>query len=74
MSIQVPRLPTAPDEYDPVYMNQLIRILQDFLDREQAAQRYIDQVGFENVPTTRLDANIGQVFLTGEQLNVRTGV
>jgi hypothetical protein len=64
----------APEEYDPVYMNQLIKILQDFLDREQATQRYIDQIGFDNVPTARGDANIGQVFLTGEQLNVRTGV
>lgn len=74
MAFIIPQLPLAPEEYDPEYMNQLVRSLQDFMELQAKAQIHISNVNFEKVPTARTDATIGGVYIDTEVVKVRDGV
>jgi UDP-N-acetyl-D-mannosaminuronic acid transferase (WecB/TagA/CpsF family) len=74
MSFVIPQLPTAPEEYDPVYMNQLVRALQDFMELQAKSQIHISNINFEKVPSSRTDATIDGVYIDAEVVKVRDGV
>lgn len=50
-NVVAPRLPTAPDEYDSVYANQLNNLLRLYFNQ-------LDNNGPINVSTERVGANI----------------
>ena len=42
-----PIIPTAPDQYDPVYVNQLARALEQLIDEVRSAD-----INFQGIPSS----------------------
>ena len=59
-----PRLPAAPDEYDPVYMSGMLNILNLFFQRLNSVQP---------ISIASLNINIGTLPTQADLANLRSG-
>lgn len=62
-----PRLPTAPEVYDRIYMDQLLNVLYLYLQRQNAVQQIsVSQINFDldTLPTEAdlVNLRLGDVY------------
>ena len=66
-----PALPLAPNQYDPEYFNQLIRVLNTYFRQTGSTTPIvIDQLTLLALPTSPLGQRVGTVYNDGGYLKI----
>ncbi len=63
IEVPAPRLPEAPEEYDPVYMQDLLRALEVFIAQERTPGKIRGTaITLTNLPTSSANLESGALF------------
>ncbi len=63
IEVPAPRLPEAPEEYDPTYMQDLLRALETFISQERTPGRIRGTtITLTNLPTSSAGLETGALF------------
>ena len=63
IEVPAPRLPDAPEEYDPVYMQDLLRALEVFISQERTPGKIRGTaITLTNLPTSSANLESGALF------------
>ena len=71
VGLVAPRLPTTPPEYSPVFMADLIKALEVFIQQERTAgDQRGTQIVLTNMPTSDTGLEAGTLYRIGNSVKI----